>query len=63
MTKIYNPPMMQNIGPPVDMSRLAKLRAALLGPQYVHGEILVIGSYKELEERLSALLTPGASDD
>ena len=53
MTKIYNPPIMQNIGPPVDPAEVKNLRKAF---GLVHDEVLITGDYKELEQRLVELM-------
>lgn len=49
MTEIYNPPMMQNVGPPHDPKVVRELREAL---GLVHDELIIEGDYEELERRL-----------
>lgn len=53
MTKTYNPPLMQNIGPLVDPEEMKNLRKAF---NLVHDEVIITGDYKELEQRLLELM-------
>lgn len=47
MTKIYNPPMLQNLPVSADPETVKRLRAA-----FVYDGELITGSYKEIEKRL-----------
>lgn len=49
MAKIYNPPLMQNVGPPHDPKVVRGIREAL---GLVHDELIISGDYEELEQRL-----------
>jgi len=52
MSEYLNPPLWQNIPPPVDPKLVSDLRAALRGPCFLHDEEFIGGNYEELERRL-----------